>query len=282
MANTIYWGQAAVENTNGFGKSATNNTIDFGEVCANSLSPETNLTGTGATPSFSNTQSIELDGMDAYVDCNSAASSISADNEGTISVWVNPNDISSNQTILNFSASTQTRQYLILNLSSSLGFTIDMRTTSNSSSGFIVYANVNPFSVGAWTHLAIVQNGVSPQLYVDGVAVAQTFLVSTNDQKWLNDMASFDTINIGRIFTSDLDQNYFDGLVDEVSYFSSALSSTDIETIYNNGVPNDISSLSPVSWWRFEGTGTTAIDSGTGGNDGVLDNTVVRSTDVPT
>ena len=67
MANTIYWGQAAVENTNGFGKSATNNTIDFGEICSDSWSPETNLTGTGATPSFSNTQSIELDGMDAFV-----------------------------------------------------------------------------------------------------------------------------------------------------------------------------------------------------------------------
>lgn len=49
MANTIDWGQAAVNNTNGFGKSATNNTIDFGEVCADSWSPETNLTGASAS-----------------------------------------------------------------------------------------------------------------------------------------------------------------------------------------------------------------------------------------
>jgi len=49
MANTIYWGQAAVNNTNGFGKAATNNTIDFGEVCADSWSPETNLTGASAS-----------------------------------------------------------------------------------------------------------------------------------------------------------------------------------------------------------------------------------------
>jgi len=45
MANTIGYGQAAVNNTNGFGKAPTNNTIDFGEVCADSWSPETNLTG---------------------------------------------------------------------------------------------------------------------------------------------------------------------------------------------------------------------------------------------
>ena len=45
MANTIGYGQGAVNNTNGWGKSATNNTIDFGEVCEDSWSPETNLVG---------------------------------------------------------------------------------------------------------------------------------------------------------------------------------------------------------------------------------------------
>ena len=269
------------------------NTIDWGKIHYNSWSPETNLTGTGATPSYQNEYSFQFGGIDEYIDCNSAASSISADNEGTVSLWVQPNDITSSQTILNFSASTQTRQYLVLNLSSSLGFTVDMRTTSNSSSGFIVYANVNPFSVGTWTHLAIVQNGVSPQLYVNGVAVAQTFLVSTNDQKWLNDMGSFDTINIGRIFTSDLDQNYFDGLVDEFSYFSSALSSTDIETIWNNGVPNNLNDLStlPTIWYRMGEAATfdgirdwDLVDQGTGGNDAVSQNIAdsERVTDVPT
>ena len=86
MANTIYWGQAAVENTNGFGKSATNNTIDFGEVCANSLSPETNLTGTGATPSFENTKSILLDGVDDFV--NVGSSSLGITSAISLSAWV--------------------------------------------------------------------------------------------------------------------------------------------------------------------------------------------------
>lgn len=258
------------------------NTIDWGKIHYNSWSPETNLTGTAT--GFSNTKSIELDGMDAYVDCSSAAGSISADNEGTVSIWVKPNDIVSNQTVVCFTNPALTRRYIVMGLNSTYGFYVDMRTILSSSSGFFVHADVNPFSVGVWTHLAIVQNGISPQLYVDGVAVAQTFLVSSNDQKWLNDMVGFNTINMGRLLTADLDQNYFDGLVDEVSYFSSALSSTDIETIYNNGVPTDLTQFSttPVFYYRFEGTGTTATDSGTGGNDGTLENTAIRSTDVPT
>jgi hypothetical protein len=43
-----------------------------------------------------------------------------------------------------------------------------------------------------------------------------------------------------------------------------------------------ISDLSPISWYRFEeGMGTTAIDSGSGGNNGTLINGVSYSTNVP-
>jgi len=240
--------------------------------------------------SFASTNSFTFDGNSDFIDCSSAASSISADNEGTISVWVQPNDIVNGQRIICFSASTQTRQYLNLTLTAS-GFQVDMRTSSFSTTGFSVITDVNPFSLGTWIHLAIVQDGVSPQLYVDGVAVAQTFTVPDNDQKWLNDMGSFDSINIGRLFTSDLDQNYFDGLVDEVSYFSSALSSTDIETIYNNGVPNNLNELStlPTIWYRmgeeatFDGSNWTLTDQGSGGNNATTQNMAEASRvlDVP-
>ena len=105
-------------------------------------------------------------------------------------------------------------------------------------------------------------------------------------------MTGFDTINIGRILTSDLNQNYLDGLVDELSYFSSALSSTDIETIYNNGVPNNLNELStlPTIWYRmgeeanYAGGEWTLTDQGSGGNDGTSDTLPPEaiSTDVQT
>lgn len=269
------------------------NTIDWGKIHYNSWSPETNLTGTGATPSYQNEYSFEFGGIDEYIDCNSASSYISGDNEGTVSLWINPNNIVDNQTIITFSASTQERQYLNLGMNSSWGFYVDMKTSITVSTGFLVHTDVNPFSVGTWTHLAIVQNGVSPQLYVNGVAVAQTFLVSASDQKWLNDMGSFDLINIGRWKTSNADQNYLEALIDEVSYFSSALSSTDIEAIYNNGVPNNLNELStlPTIWYRMGEAATfdgirdwDLVDQGTGGNDAVSQNIAEseRVTDVPT
>ena len=49
MANTIGWGQAAVNNTIDWGKGKTNNTIGWGEIYDFSASGETNIIG-AATP----------------------------------------------------------------------------------------------------------------------------------------------------------------------------------------------------------------------------------------
>ena len=77
----------------------------------------------------------------------------------------------------------------------------------------------------------------------------------------------------------------FTGLIDEVSVFSSELSATDVETIYNSGTAYDLSSYSPVSWWHMGdndgGTGTTITNQGSGGNNGTLTNGPTFSTTVP-
>ena len=91
----------------------------------------------------------------------------------------------------------------------------------------------------------------------------------------------------------------YNGEVDEAALWTSALSdgsvsvgSTaggDIATIYNSGLPSDITSLSPIGWWRMgdsdSGSGTTVTDigAGVGGTtvDGTLSNGASFVTDVP-
>ena len=58
MANTIDWGQAAVNNTIDYGQGAIDNTINWGKSQTLSPSGETNITGTGGTPPFSNVNSF--------------------------------------------------------------------------------------------------------------------------------------------------------------------------------------------------------------------------------
>ena len=88
-------------------------------------------------------------------------------------------------------------------------------------------------------------------------------------------------LEIGR-FTSG---SYADGHIDEVAIFNTELSATDVENIYNSGLPNDLTGTSGlVSWWRM-GDGDTAptiTDNGGGGNNGTMESFSTFSTDVPT
>jgi len=239
------------------------NTIDWGKIHYNSWSPETNLTGAGATPSFSNTKSIELDGLDAYVTFGSmTGSSLAITGDISISMW------------LKFSNSGGTEYAMSMGdqygIYTSAG---TIRGFSRIGGSFTALSSVGTFNDNAWHHVLYVKNATNMYLYIDGSLNASNTSGGTTTTSGLD-------MRLGARYTTG---NFYEGLMDEVAIWNSDRSA-DVSTIYNSGVPNNLNDLSnvPLSWWRFEGTGLTATDSGTGGNDGILDNTVVRSTDVPT
>ena len=275
MANTIGYGQGAVNNTNGFGKAPTNNTIDFGEVCSDSWSPETNLTGSSGA--FTNTQSIELDGIDAFVDMGNTLDFTNTD-AFSISCWFKRTRTGVSEFLVSKQDSTSnSRGYTLLIPFDDNKVTVVIRNNT-ASSGRLIVDCTTAITDTNWHHIVMTYDGSSNvsgiNLYLDGNN--DTGVTSGTLSATISNTANF---QIGAKNAS----NEFSGNIDEVALFNSELSASDVTSIYNSGVPNDISSISGlVSWWRFEGTGTTAIDSGSGGNNGVLDNTVVRSTDVPT
>lgn len=281
MANTIDWGQGSVNNTNGWGKSATNNTIDFGEICADSWSPETNLVGGSAV--FSNTKSILTDGFDDFVTMgNVLQTSNTGADPMSMSIWFKTTD-----------SSTQILMSKWYNPSPYGGYS--MHITGNNMLTFfigsfqgneyiLVRKSIASISDGSWHHVAATYdgsrdaNGVT--LYYDGSPVINPGIIRNVAPNYIN--VNPVDFTIGARGTVSSNAFHFNGNLDEGSYFDSELSASDITTIYGTGVPNDISSLSPVGYWRFEGTGTTATDNGSGANNGTLTNGVTRSTDIPT
>ena len=286
MANTIDWGQAAVNNTNGFGKSATNNTIDFGEVCADSWSPETNLTGTGATPSFENEYSFQFDGIDDYVTMGNV---LNMADDGTdafsLSCWFKT---TSTATQMIIAKQTNASPYNGYNLYMSANrFKFHLGTTASSA---VIQGQTGlngSITDGNWHHLTLTYDGSQDisgfNLYYDGVNTT-IFAIANNTPSNISNTADF---NISGRGSGAL---VFNGTIDEASYFNTELSSSDVTSIYNSGVPNDISSLSPVGWWRMGENGTwngskwLLTDQGSGGNDGNGLNMAEanRTTDIPT
>jgi hypothetical protein len=53
-------------------------------------------------------------------------------------------------------------------------------------------------------------------------------------------------VQIGKHLTSELLGN-----IDEIAIFNSELSASDITSIYNLGIPNDLTSLNPLKWYRM-------------------------------
>ena len=66
MANTIDWGQGAVNNTIDWGKGKTNATNNWGAIYDSTAAGETNITGSGGVTPFVNEYSMTFDGVDEY------------------------------------------------------------------------------------------------------------------------------------------------------------------------------------------------------------------------
>jgi hypothetical protein len=133
-------------------------------------------------------------------------------------------------------------------------------------------------TLGNWHHIVCTFEASASKVYVDGS------LQSTVDHGDLTASDAGNSFAVGKVPY----YNIPDGqkLIDEVALFTSTLSASDVTAIYNSGTPTDLTSYSPISWWRMGdndgGTGTTITDQGSGGNDGTLTNGPTFSTDVPT
>jgi hypothetical protein len=250
MANTIGYGQGAVNNTNAWGQGAK-----------------------VGSPSFSNTQSIELDGIDDYVGCGSTSYLLGV-SQFSISLWAKQTTATANKCFISDWGYNSRGNFALETETVSGGDTKIKFSIRDSGAVKTITTTNYVFTENVWNHIAITFNSGTPNIYINGVLQSLSIPSLPTSLQYGNGI-----LEIGK-FTGL--GRYFNGIIDEVSIFTNELSSTEITSIYNSGVPNKISSLSPLSWYRFEGSGTTATDSGSGGNDGTLTNGVTRSTDVPT
>ena len=230
---------------------------------------------------FANQYSVSFDGTDDYMsipdaDIFSMGNGSGTDNALSISAWFNADDISA------FYFATKdasgSREWSFRTVSSQLHF-----FAFGTGGGYIGRKYTTNLSGGQWYHAVVTYDGSKAssgiKLYLDGSRVDDA------DYAAGTYTAAVNTSTEVRVSALQVNNTYSAGKVDELSFFNTELSVSDVTAIYNSGLPNDISSLSPVGWWRMGdndgGTGTTVTDQGSGGNDGTLTNGPTFSTDVP-
>jgi len=238
------------------------------------------------TPSFSNTKSILLDGIDDFVNVtdnsNLSFGNGTTDSPFSISFWVNLDSLSgATNVFIGKDNGSPNREYAIGMFSNSdkVRFFIKNNGGNNQQS----IDSTTQLTTGSWFHIVTTYSGVGGsnaadgmKIYINGSLETSTNVIKQSYTAMKNTTAP---LTIGKYNAS---ASQISGTMDEVSIFNTELSQSDITSIYGGGTPSDISSISGlVSWWRFEGSGTTATDSGSGGNNGTLTNGVTRSADVP-
>ena len=203
-----------------------------------------------APASFSNTKSVEFDGADDDFYLNSALSFSGA---FTFSLW--------------FKYEANDFPYLmssyIFIYGQSYANTVLVRNL-----GTITVSG--GFSPNTWHHLVYIRDGSNnTTLYIDGSSIGTSSSSETATVRQFAKNGAWDPLG---------------GKMDEIALWDSDQTSN-LATIYNSGVPGDLSGLSPSNWYRMGdvngASGTTIADQGSGGVDGELRNGSTYSTDVP-
>jgi hypothetical protein len=133
----------------------------------------------------------------------------------------------------------------------------------------------NYISSGEWGHIAATWDGTDAKMYINGIE-RNTWTPNQSVNNYT--ISGWGEFFIGR--RSENTTFLMNGELSNLAFWNSGLTSTQIETIYNNGSPSDISSLNPVSWWKLDTGGSTITDYGSGGNNGTNNGATQVASDV--
>ncbi|MDC3258408.1 choice-of-anchor J domain-containing protein, partial [Flavobacteriales bacterium] len=218
-----------------------------------------NSSGTYTGSSVSNNYSASLDGINDYVDVGNN-SVLDIDNSVTIEAWINPSNLSNRHAI-----------YSTRKNNNPGSFQLEIGTYSGVGTNYVAVTGVGTWVAitgsnvinnnGGWVHIAYTRDGVgnNHEIYINGIPQ----IINTSPYTFINNNSLKE---IGRGTTAI--QNY-DGQIDQVRIWDIALTQLEIQNYIN--CPPTGNELGLVGYWNFEeGSGTTAYDLTSNGNDGAI------------
>jgi hypothetical protein len=210
---------------------------------------------------FSIANSFVLDGVDEYFNIDSMISPLASTTKGTwlISLFITDATPSGNGSIIAFD-DTSTKEDIMVFINTLGIINIIVRVANVGQWTLATTSAV--FTDNTWHTLALVQDGVSPVVCIDGVAVPQGFTLDTNKSSWFNNSSGLDNGRIGcRNFNNAGNSLFSNIIINQVSFLDTDLSASQTLAWHNNNKPKNPQSLFGTSVKGFfnpDNSGSTA------------------------
>ena len=201
--------------------------------------------GPPSLPKIDNLYSFEFDGVESMFQTGSITLGINF----TFSLWVKANSFPTNPAALgskNYFGSGFNGNFIIRFRSNQ--FLLASYNGNNQATQELVLTNSPSITTGQWYHIALTNDGSTAVFYLNGSPLSTTGV----NTKPLVDLTN--GLIIGDGDQRPVGNDPWDGYLDEIGVFNTALTQEQIESIYNattTGKTADLSSLSPVAWYRM-------------------------------
>jgi hypothetical protein len=212
---------------------------------------------------------VYFDGTDDYilVDAHAVARVAANDTTGTYSAWIYLDSLtaSGHRVILSAGDNDSATEYFKF----FFGSTGKLCTSLlfGGAAQFDIAETTASIQARKWHHVAVVQNGTQPALYVDGLVVAATNNVATDLTYWYDELVNCDKFAIGVLESNGGHTLDFTGAIGQVKYWNRALSAAEIYKDFNGEALYDDATYLQLNITMAD-DGTT--DSGAGADNGTL------------
>ena len=197
-----------------------------------------------STPSFINNLSTSFDGVDEQIDFTQ----VDLTSDFTTSFWIKPVSVGTSFLV----GRNTNSDYIWLRTTSQIRIRVNFSTYTYTETGG------NNINLNAWNHLLVIRSsGNALRIFLNGASFSTSQTASGNHR----------LTQIGGVYG-----NFYEGNVDEVAFWDSD-QSANRSTIYNGGTPDDLTTLSPLLWYRM-GDGDTypTINDNAGTNNATMQN----------
>ena len=173
-------------------------------------------------------------GYQAYFLYNyDAVSSMSTDTAGSFSIWFQLSSKSYDSYLFTMDNTAASDMIAVKYLTATDSIYVEAFVSSTKN--WEITYDASGLSLNTWYMLTVVQDGVSPKLYIDDTDVTN-LTTSTDTTTWIADLpTNADRLFIGKYWRAW----YYFGKTDEFRYYRIALSSSDVDLLYNSGSGTD-------------------------------------------